>query len=532
MKFAFLLLCPFLLLLQSGCGLKSSADHPKKTKGLSALNSADTDFGSEQEPSSFFLQLSESDTWRTNYYFTHLRKKIFFGMPGGIPETEYDLPVVLNDRVQRFLVYFQGPGRKVFNKWLARSGKYIPAMKEILEKRDLPTDLVYLAMIESGFNIKARSRRGAVGPWQFMRSTAKRYGLRVDYWIDERMDPVKSTVAAADYLSDLYEMFQDWELAAAGYNAGERRVQRAMSRTNSSDFWKLRGSALPRETKNYVPKLIAALIIAKNPERYGFTGIEYQDPEPVETVAVPSRKSLRDIAKVISLSYRVLQELNPSLIAGSTPPGGHFEINVPPGYGDIVSRKSKEIASLKNVQRATYRVKRGDTLIGISHRFHVSVSSIRDANGIRGSLIRAGQVLKIPRSYAGAHNTSRAGKKNKSQNSGNGKLKSGKKYVVRKGDNPYDIARAHNISVTSLLKHNGKKNPRRLQIGEVLYIPAEKSHHSAASSKKEIEYIVKRGDTLWNIAAKYRVPLSELKRWNKMSSDKLVAGDSLKIYIN
>ena len=194
----------------------------------------------------------------------------------------------------------------------------------------MPTDLVYLSMIESGFQVKAKSHKAAVGPWQFIKPTAKRYGLRVDAWADERMDPKKSTIAAANYLSDLYAMFQNWELAAAGYNCGEDRVQSAIDKYGINDFWQISEFTLPKETKNYVPKLMAALIVAKNPEKYGFIGIQYQPSQDYEVAFVPGQKSLKDIAQVIGVSQNTLVELNPALKLKTTPPGSSYDINVPP----------------------------------------------------------------------------------------------------------------------------------------------------------------------------------------------------------
>jgi len=219
--------------------------------------------------SRFFLLEPNSQTWSAYYYFFYLRDGVYASYPKFDPKRK-ELPVVLNSRVQYYIGYFQTRGRKHFEKWLARSGKYIPMMADILNRKGLPPDLVYLAMIESGFNVRARSHAAAVGPWQFIKPTAKRYGLRVDNWVDERMNPEKSTIAAANYLGDLYDMFQSWELAAAGYNCGEHRVQAAIDEYNLYDYWSISEFTLPKETRDYVPKLMAALIISKNPKKVWF----------------------------------------------------------------------------------------------------------------------------------------------------------------------------------------------------------------------------------------------------------------------
>ncbi len=186
--------------------------------------------------------------------------------------------MILNDSVENHLEYFKTRGRDVFQRWLDRSARYIPVMKDIFREKNLPEDLVYVAMIESGFNPYAVSWAKAVGPWQFMPATGKLYGLKIDWWIDERKDPVKSTYAAAEHLKDLHNLFGSWPLALASYNAGAGKVQRAVLRTRSDDFWDLKASRyIRKETKNYVPKFMAATIIAKNPESYGFSIANY-DP--------------------------------------------------------------------------------------------------------------------------------------------------------------------------------------------------------------------------------------------------------------
>ena len=530
-----------LTLVLIGCGAKSptrSSSGPtisgirlEDTELDSEIKIVDEDNGEETVDdvrSSFFILNPQVQGWKTYYYI----ENIFEQFPDVAPETEKEIPVVLNDRVIHYMVYFQNEGRRSFSIWLERSGKYIPLMKEILAQRGMPTDLVYLAMIESGFNVKAESHAAAVGPWQFIKPTALRYGLRVDTWVDERMDPRKSTMAAADYLSDLYAMFQSWELAAAGYNCGEDRVQAAIDKYQINDFWQISEYTLPTETKNYVPKLMAALIIAKNPDKYGFVGINYYDPEFYETVMVPPQKSLTDIARVIGVSHYTLVELNPAILLNATPPGGMYQINVPQGYASVASQKSKEMYALADVspsvaQRSaggTHRVRRGETLGRIASRYGVSVSSIKRSNGMKSSTIRTGQVLRIPglagpsSSYASADD-------------GGGATVN---YRVRRGDTLGAIAARHRVSIASIKDANSLRSSM-IRSGQVLTIPGstgryyEEAEETVSNSTKTAKHRVQPGETLGGIAAKYNVSISTIKRANNIKGSTIMSGQELDI---
>jgi len=227
---------------------------------------------------------------------------------------KFDLPMTINAQVSAYIRHFCGSKKKVFSVYLARSSRYLPMMKGIFKKQGLPQDLAYLAMIESGFSPWARSVANAIGPWQFIRETAVRYGLKVNHWIDERRDPEKATVAAARYLKDLYRQFGSWYLAAAGYNAGEKRVEGAVNRHDTRNFWDLaKKRVLPPETCNYVPQFIAAALITKNPGKYGFTGISYQTPMRYSRVKLPGGTDLRWFARVLGISYETIKQLNPEL---------------------------------------------------------------------------------------------------------------------------------------------------------------------------------------------------------------------------
>ena len=250
---------------------------------------------------------------------------------GAPVDAQNQIPVVLNQPVKTYLKYFSQTGKTNFQASLARSGRYLPMMRRILKEHGLPPELVFLAWIESGFNPWARSPAEAVGPWQFIEGTARRYGLKVNGHVDERRDPEKSTQAAARYLKDLYRQFGCWYLAAAGYNAGEKRVAGAVRRTASQDFWTLaRQGQLPKETCNYVPQFIAAALIAKSPQRYGFTKITYKRPLAFETVKCPGGTDVGRFAKALQISLEELRELNPELKQGVTPTDQHdYILKVP-----------------------------------------------------------------------------------------------------------------------------------------------------------------------------------------------------------
>jgi len=314
-------------------------------------------------------------------------------------EPAFDIPIVINDRVEQFIQVFQTTLRDKFVTWLARSEKYIPFMKNFLKEHGLPGDLVYLSLIESGFNPYAYSRSKASGLWQFISMTGKRYGLRVNWWVDERRDPEKSTIAAAKYLKDLYEMFACWHLAAAGYNAGEYKIMRAMKRYRTEDFWELtKHRYLKRETKDYVPQMIAAAIIAKDPEKYGFTDVEYQEPLRYEEVKVPELTDLSLIAEACETSPEEIKDLNPELRRGVTPPNeNEYAIKIPFGKKDLFLENFEALQPLKKFQFKTHLVKKGDTLKGIARLYRVDLEPLLEINDLnKKSRISRGMTLLIP----------------------------------------------------------------------------------------------------------------------------------------
>ncbi len=281
------------------------------------------------------------------------------GIPGWDPSLEeelkkwdhqakFDAPIQINKQVRAYLVYFSTERKEVIRRYLARSTRYLPMIKEVFRENGLPEDLAYLAMIESGFNAKAYSPAHACGMWQFIRGTGARYGLSLDSYVDERRDPEKSTKAAAKYLLDLYKQFGSWYLAAASYNCGEGRVQKELNRSNHKNFWELSDNqCLPTETKNYVPQLIAATIIAKNPEKFGFKGIPYLPALAVDKVQVKEPTSLQAAAVAVNVPVEEVQSLNPELLRGVTPPDGIYTLKLPSKSQEAFA-KNIEIARIEH----------------------------------------------------------------------------------------------------------------------------------------------------------------------------------------
>jgi len=255
-------------------------------------------------------------------------------------QVKFDVPIQMNKQVRAYLVYFSTERKEIIRNYLARSTRYLPMIKGVFDEYGLPEDLAYLAMIESGFNNKAYSPAAASGMWQFIKGTGLRYGLTIDSYMDERRDPEKATRSAAKYLLDLYKQFGSWYLAAASYNCGEGRVQRELNQSKHKNFWELSANmCLPTETKNYVPQMIAATIIAKNPEKFGFKNVPYQAPMRVDKVQVNEPTSLKAAAFAVNMQADDIQVLNPELLRGVTPPDSpNYALNLPPNSKELFTR--------------------------------------------------------------------------------------------------------------------------------------------------------------------------------------------------
>lgn len=379
-----------------------------------------------------------------------------------------DLPIELNDAVLSCIDLYQGVLREWFESALARGGRYLPRIREILAAEGIPQDLAYVALVESAFKTNALSRAKAKGVWQFIPGTGRRFGLRQDWWVDERSDPEKATLAAAQYLRSLYELFGDWNLALAGYNAGEGRILRALSRYRVDTFWDLarKPRALRKETRNYVPMIHAAVVVAKAPETYGFAVVP-EPPLTFDTVTVDGAVDLRVLAECAATSLDQMQLLNPALRRFVTPARQSFDVRVPPGAAGPVSACLRDIPAERRVTLRTHTVGRGQTLASVARRYGVRVSEIADANGISvRKRLAVGTELLIP------------------------------------------------------------IDPRASSPARTRPAPSSQS----ADRLSRVEYRIRAGDTLSRIASRFRTTVQAIQSWNGLRGTRLAAGDTLTIY--
>ena len=454
----------------------------------------------------------------------------------------YDLPVIMNDRVKASIIYFQTVAREAFRRYLSRVPRYERLFREILRKHELPEDLIYLSLVESGYNPNAYSWARAMGLWQFISSTGRLYGLKRDWWIDERKDPVKSTEAAARFLKDLYERFGDWELAMAAYNGGPGRVERAIRRQKTRDFWKLR---LRRQTMDYVPLIYAAAIIAKNPERYGFGDVEYEEEIVWDEVTIDRCLDLKVVARELGCSLKELKALNPELLRNYTPPNRKkYRLKVPKGLKQKFLAVYDKLPSPKETSWVKHRIRRGETVSSIAAKYGVSQYAILNANNLdRRARIYAGKTLIVPvpldREY-------RQGRKKR----GSYKAENGV-YVVRAGDTMWDIARAFGTSVDALRRINGIHRGSRIYVGQKLKIPSNarmlassrqsggrtrkassrsQTRPAAEGKGKTKTYTVRAGDSLWEIARRHGMTTAQLRRLNGLGrSSRIYPGQVLTV---
>jgi membrane-bound lytic murein transglycosylase D len=398
----------------------------------------------------------------------------------------HDIPIPLNQRVLSFIELFQGRLHDFIQEGLQRGSAYLPMIQSVFRAEGLPLDLAYVPLIESAFKPTALSRAKAKGVWQFMRGTGIENGLRHDWYIDERSDPEKATVAAAKYLRTLSKMFRgDWHLALASYNGGPGRVQRSINRAKLNDFWRLsaRSGALPRETRDYVPMILAAIVIARNPAQYGFEFEPTAMPR-VDTITLPRPVDLRRVAEWADTSIDAIQKLNPELRRWTTPVRDtSYELKVPAGTAEFVRARLDEAAESELASLNWHVVKRGETLATIARKMGVSRTDLAEANYLRATArLTAGQKLMVPREAT--------------------------VLMAARTDRPAPIADSRALAADTVVSAVATSGTERVKV----------------------TYRVKRGDTLSSIARLFETTVSSIRSWNRMSGTRILVGQRLTVY--
>jgi membrane-bound lytic murein transglycosylase D len=446
-----------------------------------------------------------------------------------LEKTQSDLPLTLNDHVIRLINYFtEGKGRATLRATLGRSGAYRETIERILEEEDVPKELFYLAQAESGFRPKARSYARATGMWQFMAFRGKQYGLRQDRYLEERYDFEKATRAAARHLKDLYIEFGDWYLAFAAYNSGPGRVTRAIERGDTHDYWEMcRRQLLPRQTREYVPIILAMAYVDKNLDMYEVGTIDYAPEHKYDTVRIDSETSLDLIADITGSSVTELEQLNEALLRSATPPYD-YDLRLPSGTGERLLTELERIPEDKRMQWRFHSPEEDVPLATVAKQYNVSEKELIAVNDLEedASIVPAGVSLQIPtqtklrvyRSYGGAGGLVESG---------------GGRYRIASGDTLGGIARRFGVSVSQLRGWNGLPNTR-IRAGRYLIVNPD---GDSVGSSDDVDpgpspdgvYQVRHGDTLGAIARRYSVTASQLQAWNGLRSTRIMVGQRLKV---
>ncbi len=529
----------FNALLESKLDIRSDdrlqEEFARISKGVNQLNLSDSATDSEAEKS------EPAPIDETNGITPSADASIRAKAQAEIKSTHSDLPLMMTDQVAGYISYFSNRGRGTFERAFARSGRYHDMMVRILKQEGVPQDLIYLAQAESGFQPTAVSRAGARGIWQFMGSRARGYGLQHSMWVDDRQDPEKSTRAAAHHLKDLYAQFGDWYLAMAAYNSGPGTVQAAVKRTGYADFWELyRRNVLPKETRNYVPIILAVTIMTKNLSHYGFDDVSMDEPAAFDSVTLNYPVDLRLVADCVDATVGQLQQLNPSLLRLSTPKDGTFELHLPVG---TKTQYQTTIASIPTGMRVWWRyptVHSGDTLASLARTYRTTPKSIKEANQLESAELQTNAKLIIPV----------APSKHVSDTATYARRIT--RYKVRKGDTVQTVAENFGVSARMLRRWNGLRGDSlhgRTVLALHLPVSPNGEVASSASSRRSskavhttlaktgsgksdaaksaeasedspeqasvLHHKVKSGETLYSIATTYKTTVAALKRNNQ-----------------
>ncbi|MCL6414575.1 LysM peptidoglycan-binding domain-containing protein [Aestuariirhabdus sp. Z084] len=441
-----------------------------------------------------------------------------------------------NSRIKAQLRWY-ATHQSYLNRVSNRASRYMFFIVEELEKRDMPRELALLPIVESAFDPFAYSHGRASGIWQFIPSTGRHFGLKQNWWYDGRRDIVASTGAALDYLQQLHKRFGDWELALAAYNSGGGTVAKALRRNRKAgkgeDFWSL---SLPRETRAYVPKLIALSKLVKNPNQYNVSLPPIDNAPYFEIVDIDGQLDLAQAAQMAGLDMKGLYQLNPAFNQWATDPDGPHRLLLPVDKANDFKQKLAMVAPEHRVQWQRYKVAQGDSLNRIARQQNTTVALIKEINQLRGSMIRAGQTLLIPQPSANLSTYSLSAHQrtlSRQQRGGNGKQKT--TYRVRSGDSFWTISRRHKVSVRELAKWNNMAPGDPLKIGKQLVIWGSQATVSSPSSSgiiRKVNYRVRNGDSLSRIASRFNVGVGQIKRWNTLNAKYLQPGQMLTLYVD
>jgi membrane-bound lytic murein transglycosylase D len=464
------------------------------------------------------------------------------------------VPLTMNADVEKTIAYFmQGNGRTFFTKWLGRSKKFIPKMKEIFREEGTPEELVYLSMIESGLNPTVTSKAQAVGLWQFIQGTGAMYGLKSNWWLDNRRDPWKATRAAAKHLKDLYRAMGDWHLALACYDCSMTRIRRCMAETGDSTFWGIR-DCLPKETQNYIPLYIAATVIAMDPAHYGFTNIQYETPKEYDTVYVREAVDLNAIGTAAGVSGLEIKELNPELLQPSTPPmevcgPGGYCVKIPAGTVQKFYERFAKLTPEEKRPWLIHTVERGESLRSIARTFGLTIEQLADYNNINTSeKVKRGTRLRVPMSVMapGAIASAETSNTTPAAPAPSAKTASKTTHRVKRGETLNSIAAHYGVRVSDLRNWNNISYRHKLKRGQLLAVyidrgtPKPKTNiaekktapvEDAAPQGKPRIHAVRPGETMTAIAKNYGTTVEQLSEWNDgMDASSLQAGQKLKLY--
>lgn len=421
----------------------------------------------------------------------------------------FDFPIDLNDKVLAWVYEFTHGKRGFVEGALSRSTQFMPMIRQIFQEERVPQDLAYLALIESGFRNAATSHAAAVGMWQFIRSTGRIFGLTGNAWIEERRDPVKSCRASARYLRHLYEASGDWYLALAGYNAGPLTVERAENALGTHNFWDMTRSGMLRdETKQYVPKMLAAVLVGRFPERYGLN-VTQMTPYAFESVEVDRMTSLSVLAKFAGTDVEALKDLNPELLRATTPPG-HYTLKVPPGTSQDTYRALARIPSGQRLDFQTYVIRRADTLSKIAARFQITPEDLLEANHMTTAKFKVGRRIQVPPAAPGIDDRDLQPVAAKDR-----------ALIDRPLSSLPAIPPSKPADAEPLLPRGGQAP----KVAAADLRPPK----VAETAAKSATHVVKRGETLYSIAERYGLNVSDLKTWNRIKRNQITVGQRLKL---